>query len=123
MSQIKIVLPTIYIDISLIDNRRSEFKQQPWNLAVAQELADKEGILLTDEHWTVLLYLRNHYLENGLPQFSRYLVYALSKKFATQGGTKYLRSLFPGGPITQGSRIANIPAPRDTSTDLHNWNH
>jgi len=33
---------------------------------------------------------------------------ALNKNFAAQGGNRYFYSLFAGGPVTQGSRLANL---------------
>lgn len=105
--------PNIYSNKLAIKKRRHELVNQRWNRNKSQLLADKEGFLLSDEHWVVLIYLRKHYLEYGLPLFSRYLTYAMSLNFSSLGGTKYLRDLFPDGPITQGSRIANVPAPKD----------
>jgi hypothetical protein len=32
----------------------------------------------------------------------------LNSQFSCQGGKKYLRRLFKGGPVTQGSRFPNI---------------
>ena len=35
----------------------------------------------------------------------------LESEFADRGGRKYLRSLFPGGPVAQGMRIAGLAVP------------
>jgi tRNA 2-thiouridine synthesizing protein E len=72
---------------------------------------------LSDEHWDVILYLRNHYHEHGLPRFARTTAKALNKQFAAQGGNKYLNELFAGGPVTQGSRLANLRTPSN-ATDV-----
>jgi tRNA 2-thiouridine synthesizing protein E len=91
--------------------RYEQLKNQNWNRAKSQLLADNEEIELTDAHWAVLKYLRKNYIEEGLPRHARYLSDSLQKGFSNQGGNKYLRNLFPGGPITQGSRFANLPTP------------
>ncbi len=103
----------------LMDIRRTELNDQHWNRAKSQRRAKNEGVSLSDEHWAVLIYLRQQYLDAGLPRHARYLATTLLKDFAGKGGTKYLRHLFPGGPITQGSRFANLPAPSDSADASH----
>jgi tRNA 2-thiouridine synthesizing protein E len=36
---------------------------------------------------------------------------ALEEKFHHKGGMKYLFTLFPGGPVAQGCRLAGLKAP------------
>jgi len=97
--------------------RLAELIDQGWNRKRSAGLASSEGIHLTDQHWDVIVYLRKQYLEHGLPRFARTTARALNRKFANQGGSKYLYRLFAGGPVTQGSRIANLRAPAST-TDI-----
>ena len=87
-----------------------------WNETIAASLAAKENIELTMEHWEVVRFLRNHYLERGETRHARKLSEALDREFAEKGGRKYLYDLFPKGPVSQGCRIAGIPVPPD-STD------
>ena len=101
--------------------RRNELKDQCWNRAKSQLIADSENILLTDAHWAVLKYLRNNYQTSGLPRHARYLSESIDDGFSTEGGNKYLRKLFPGGVITQGSRFANLPAPADSLDASHGF--
>ena len=95
------------------DIRRRELHDQFWNREKSQQLAESEGISLNSDHWDVIMYLRRHYLDEGLPRHARYLARDLRQQFQSRGGGKYLRQLFPGGPVTQGSRIANLPPPAD----------
>lgn len=83
----------------------------PWSEAVAHELAVKEGISLSDEHWEVIHLLRNHYRLHGHSMTGTKLLRALEEPFWMRGGKKHLFQLFPGGPVNQGSRIAGVPAP------------
>jgi tRNA 2-thiouridine synthesizing protein E len=46
-----------------------------------------------------------------LPIAARVTAKALKTRFAVQGGNSYLHQLFPGGPVTQGSRFANVRTP------------
>ena len=97
--------------------RLAELIDQNWNRNKSAQLAMLEGISLTDEHWDVLDYLRKQYLKHGLPRFARTTARALNKQFSEQGGNKYLYSLFAGGPVTQGSRLANLRKPAG-ATDI-----
>ena len=97
--------------------RQAELGDQNWNRARSETLAANEGFELTDQHWHVISYLREQYLEHGLPRFARTTARALNKQFAEQGGSKYLHNLFPGGPVTQGSHLANLRTPA-SATDI-----
>jgi TusE/DsrC/DsvC family sulfur relay protein len=97
--------------------RLAELIDQNWRRNKSAKLALDEGVNLTDEHWDVIVYLRKQYLKHGLPRFARTTARALNREFAAQGGSKYLYSLFAGGPVTQGSRFANLRRPAD-ATDV-----
>jgi tRNA 2-thiouridine synthesizing protein E len=97
--------------------RRAELTGQHWNRNRSADLARNEGISLNDEHWAVIVYLRRYYLEHGLPRFARTTARALNKHFSVQGGNRYLYRLFAGGPVTQGSRLANLREPAN-ATDV-----
>ena len=95
--------------------RQAELGDQGWNREHSVNLATCEGFELTDQHWHVINYLREQYLEYDLPRFARTTARALNKQYAAQGGSKYLHNLFPGGPVTQGSRLANLRTPANAS--------
>jgi len=97
--------------------RLAELIDQNWSRNKSTQLAMREGISLTDQHWRVIDYLRKLYLNQGLPRFARTTAHTLNRRFAAQGGNKYLYSLFAGGPVTQGSRLANLRAPAN-ATDI-----
>jgi tRNA 2-thiouridine synthesizing protein E len=97
--------------------RLAELIDQDWSRNKSAQLAMSEGISLTDEHWDVIAYLRKQYLEHGLPRSARSTARALNRHFAARGGNRYLYSLFAGGPVTQGSRLANLRTPAN-ATDV-----
>ena len=97
--------------------RLAELIDQNWSRNKSEQLAMHEGISLTDQHWHVIDYLRKLYLKHGLPRFARTTARALNRQFAAQGGNKYLYSLFAGGPVSQGSRLANLRTPAN-ATDV-----
>jgi len=97
--------------VSNIADRSTEMADQHWDRTKSVALAQSEGIALNDEHWAVIVFLREYYLEHGLPTNARTTARALNEKFSDQGGNKYLRRLFNDGPVTQGSRIGNLRTP------------
>ena len=85
------------------------FFTQPeqWNESVAAELAAAEGIdELTDQHWTVIRFMRDQYFEKGTGPTVRILG-------KTSGvSVKELYQLFPKGPAKVAAKVAGIPKPR-----------
>ena len=79
--------------------------------AHVREMAGVEGIELTGEHLGVIEALRDYYLELGEAENGRDLEEMLDEIFDGHGGRKYLWRLFPGGPVTQGMRLAGLPLP------------
>lgn len=84
---------------------------EPWSAEIANQMAAKEGMHLTLAHMEVLDALRNHYFEYGQAASARDLMHCISAEFEQLGGKKYLFSLFPKGPVTQGCRLAGLPPP------------
>ena len=82
-----------------------------WNRDSAMKSAAREGIVLGDEHWKAIVFLRRYYLEHGWPAHPHILVRELDKAFSGAGGTRYLYRLFPRGPLAQGARISGLPVP------------
>ena len=84
-----------------------------WDQAVALSIAKKEGIVLTDDHWSIIHFLRHFYLEYKLTPAVRILVKEMTKQVgAEKGNSLYCHQLFPGGVIKQGSKIAGLPKPK-----------
>lgn len=91
-----------------------EVDLQGWDKEQGQRNAEREGLELSDAHWEVVYQLRDYYLEQGPPGSGRELGDMLDNAFADQGGRKYLRRLFPEGPVAQGMRILGLPVPPHT---------
>ncbi len=91
------------------------FDLPPWDASVAEKLAAEEGIVLTDEHWEVVQFLRERFRHQGQVKSGRVLADELDSAFHGRGGSRYLYGLFPNGPVAQGSRIAGLPLPAYTT--------
>ena len=87
---------------------------EPWDIEKAHRLAQSENIDLTDTHIDVIQYMRLTFEKHGPIKHARTLAQALEAKFAAHGGLKYLYTLFPNGPVSQGCKIAGIPLPPDS---------
>ncbi len=77
---------------------------------VCPVIAAAEGITLTDDHWTVIRYLRDKYREDGHTPNYRNMLRELSE-LHPGWDNKRLYDLFPGGPAKQGARIAGLTKP------------
>lgn len=83
-----------------------------WNPEVAQKMAFREGIELTDKHWEILNLLREYYAEfDNSPAMRPLVKYCALKLGPDKGRSIYLMSLFPGSPAKLGSKLAGLPKP------------
>lgn len=79
--------------------------QKAWNKEVAEALAEKAGITLTDRHWVVLDYARKQWEATGEAPTLR----NITKNSGVD--TKELYQLFPGGPGKLAAKIAGLKKP------------
>ena len=78
-----------------------------WTEEMAPELARDEGIdPMTEQHWTVVRFMRKEYADKGTGPTVR----VLGK--ASGVTVKELYQLFPKGPAKIAARVAGIPKPR-----------
>ena len=83
-----------------------------WSEAMAEVIAAQEGITLAVEHWEVVRFVREFYLEFNTSPAIRMLVKAMANKFGEEkGNSRYLYSQFPKGPAKQATKIATLPTP------------
>lgn len=83
-----------------------------WKRDVASALAAKDGLELTDDHWTVIDAMRGYYREFGVSPIKKLLKRSLAQNTGSRHfDDAYLRQLFPNDVLFQGSRIAGIPLP------------
>ena len=81
-----------------------------WDEDVAKALAAVDDIELTQEHWDVINYLRDQYLnEGGAQPMERVINKAMAKIWGKKISSKDLYNLFPLAPSKQGNRIAGLP--------------
>jgi len=77
-----------------------------WNQDIAAALATTEGVTaLGDEHWKLVNYLRNYYLQFGVAPMIR----KLCKE--TGFDLKKVYELFPSGPAKGACKVAGLPKP------------
>ena len=81
-----------------------------WSEGFARALAAAEGLRLTDAHWELIRYLREHFARTGTQASVRDMVRHFGRVWGKdQGGSASLHRLFPrGGPQKQGNRLAGL---------------
>lgn len=84
-----------------------------WNSHLADFMAKKEGIELSEDHWEVINFLREFYFTYGISPMVKIIMKHIEEDIGKERANKeYLYSLFPKGPARQGSRIAGLPEPQ-----------
>ena len=101
-------------DIDSQQRTRRQRVLDMWSEDIGRALAANEDLKLDDAHLAVIYSLRDYFLEHGFAEAGRVLGDMLDARFKDAGGRKYLRRLFPNGPVAQGMRIAGLPVPNLT---------
>lgn len=84
-----------------------------WSPEIGAMIAREDGIDLTDNHWEIIMFLRDFYKSHEIsPPSNRLFVKAVKEAFGEEKGNSiYLMQLFPGTPAKTACRIAGLPRP------------
>lgn len=85
-----------------------------WDETVAVELARREGIELTDDHWRAVRFMRSYLDDHQIAPDARHVMKHLTEE--TGAGRNRLFELFPYGYVQQACKIAGMRRPRAWST-------
>jgi len=91
------------------DDNGNLVNHNDWNEDVAKALAAEEGVELTQDHWDVLNYLREEYIENNNQPMERAILKDMGKRWGKKVSSKDMYKLFPLAPSKQGNKIAGLP--------------
>jgi dissimilatory sulfite reductase related protein len=98
--------PTLTIGDTVLETDEDGFLRTPllWTEDVAHALARTEGVdELTDEHWKIVKFIRDYYLESGIAPMLRMLTRSTGRTLAQ------IYELFPSGPARGACKIAGLP--------------
>jgi len=101
-------MPVIEIEGRKFEVDEEGFLKNPeeWNDEVAILLAKADNIQeMSEEHWAVVKYIRQYYLENQLAPMVRNLCKATDLKL------REIYDLFPLGPAKGACKVAGLPKP------------
>ena len=83
-----------------------------WSEAIANSLAEQDGIRLNEDHWWLIRFVQQHYERYGMPPLMRVVI----RQWRQQPGradvsSRTLYRLLPDGPIRLACRYAGLPKP------------
>ncbi len=81
-----------------------------WNEDIAVRFARREGIELTEDHWSAIRFMREFYAEHQIAPDARHVMKHLGQH------RNRLFELFPYGYVKQACKIAGMKRPRAWST-------
>jgi tRNA 2-thiouridine synthesizing protein E len=76
-----------------------------WNDEIAKQIAEEDGIEMTDQHWAIVRVIRNNFEERGNAPMIRTICKETGLKL------KDIYALFPLGPARGACRVAGLPKP------------
>ena len=90
-----------------------------WTEEVAEFIANKEELELTEERWNLICIIRDYYYEYGaVPELRKILKQPKVELGPEKATRKYVYALFPYGYGQQGCKIAGMRQPKKLWLDL-----
>jgi tRNA 2-thiouridine synthesizing protein E len=90
-----------------------------WDEQVAEALALGEDIVLGDDHWQMIRFVRERYGDRQSVPEARWLLKAMKQRLGEEKGTRrYLHRLFPHGYGPELCKIAGMIMPRKVMLDV-----
>ena len=91
---------------------------EDWSVLVACSLADEEELVLEEEYWPVLQFMRDYWHEHKVAPDVRHVVDYMAREQAAnkQSAKAHLFKMFPYGYVQQACKIAGMQKPRAWST-------
>ncbi len=85
-----------------------------WSEQLAVNLAQREGVVLTDAHWAVIRFMREYYAQRRIAPDARFVLKHLAEVRGAERNELF--RLFPYGYVKQACKIAGMRKPRAWST-------
>ena len=102
-----------------VDNEGYLLDPTDWNMDVAHEMARGEQIDMSEDHWSVVHFVRNWYEERHVVPEARHALKDMRSKLGKEKATrKFLYSLFPYGYGQQACKIAGMRKPLKLMLDI-----
>ena len=112
---------TIEINGRQLETDNEGFLLDPaeWDTQVAEALAETVQVRLSDEHWTVVNFIRNYFDDRQTVPEARHALKELRDKLGKEKATRrFLYSLFPYGYGQQACKIAGMRKPLKLMLDI-----
>lgn len=97
----------------LTDNQGYLLDFTQWSQDLGDKIALEDKFELSDDHWEVILFVREFYLTYNTSPAIRALTKAMKAEFGDEkANSRYLFRLFPDGPAKQATKYAGLPKPK-----------
>jgi tRNA 2-thiouridine synthesizing protein E len=88
-----------------------------WDEMAAEQLAATEQVVLGEEHWRVITFMRRYYDAHQVAADARFVIKFMAEEMGMgKKARNQLFKLFPYGYVQQACKIAGMKRPRGWST-------
>jgi tRNA 2-thiouridine synthesizing protein E len=91
---------------------------EDWDDGLAQALAEEEGLVLSEEYWPIVRFMREYWEQHKIAPDVRHVIKHLAEDcgYDKKLAKRHLFKLFPYGYVKQACKIAGMKRPRVWST-------
>lgn len=94
------------------------FDPDAWSIQACKQMAEDEQLILDDEYWEIIFFMRKYYDEHKVAPDTRHTIMFMRDNFETTKKVAHNRlfRLFPFGYVKQACKIAGMKKPRAWSS-------